>query len=43
MGCQRDIAQKVIGKKTDYILALKNNQGTPREDVESLLVEQSRM
>jgi hypothetical protein len=26
MGCQRDIAQKVIGKKADYVLALKGNQ-----------------
>jgi Transposase DDE domain len=34
MGCQRDIAQKVIDKKADYILALKGNQGTLREDVE---------
>jgi predicted transposase YbfD/YdcC len=33
MGCQRDIAQKVIDKKADYILALKGNQGTLREDV----------
>jgi hypothetical protein len=36
MGCQRDIAQKVIDKKADYILALKGNQGTLREDVESI-------
>ena len=34
MGCQRDIAQKVIEKKADYILALKGNQGSLREDVE---------
>jgi predicted transposase YbfD/YdcC len=27
MGCQRDISQKVIDKKADYILALKGNQG----------------
>ena len=26
MGCQRDIAQKVIDKKADYVLALKGNQ-----------------
>jgi predicted transposase YbfD/YdcC len=25
-GCQRDIAQKVIDKKADYVLALKGNQ-----------------
>ena len=28
MGCQRDIAQKIIDKKADYVLALKGNQGT---------------
>ena len=34
IGCQRDIAQKIIDKKADYILALKGNQGTLRNDVE---------
>ena len=28
MGCQRDIAAKIIEKKADYILALKGNQTT---------------
>ena len=32
MGRQRDISQKIIDKKADYILALKGNQGTLRED-----------
>jgi predicted transposase YbfD/YdcC len=40
MGCQRDIAKKIIDKKADYILALKGNQGTLREDVELFAVEQ---
>src|SRR5713226_534794 len=40
MGCQRDIAQKVVNKKADYILALKGNQGTLREDVELFAAEQ---
>ena len=40
MGCQRDIAKKIIGKKADYILALKGNQGTLREDVELFANEQ---
>jgi predicted transposase YbfD/YdcC len=40
MGCQRDISQKVIEKKADYILALKGNQGTLREDVEVFAAEQ---
>ena len=30
MGCQRDIAAKIIAKKADYILALKGNQGSLR-------------
>ena len=34
MGCQRDIAQEILNKKADYVLALKGNQGTLREDVE---------
>src|SRR5215472_18368921 len=34
MGCQREIAQKVVEKKADYVLALKGNQGSLRADVE---------
>jgi len=33
MGCQRDIAQKIVEKKADYVLALKGNQGSLRERV----------
>jgi predicted transposase YbfD/YdcC len=40
MGCQREIAKKIIDKKADYILALKGNQGTLREDVELFATEQ---
>ncbi|MER2520114.1 MAG: ISAs1 family transposase, partial [Bdellovibrionales bacterium] len=40
MGCQREIAQKIIDKKANYILALKGNQGTLRDDVERLLQQQ---
>ena len=40
MGCQRAIAQKIIDKKADYILALKGNQGTLRDDVELFAAEQ---
>ena len=40
MGCQRDIATKITAKKADYILALKGNQGTLREDVEVFANEQ---
>jgi predicted transposase YbfD/YdcC len=30
MGCQRDVARKIIDKKADYVLALKGNQGRLR-------------
>ena len=32
MGCQKDIASKIISKKADYILAVKDNQPTLRLD-----------
>ena len=40
MGCQRDIAAKIIDKQADYVLALKGNQGTLRDDVEVFASEQ---
>jgi predicted transposase YbfD/YdcC len=40
MGCQREIARKIVEKKADYILALKGNQGSLREDVEVFVAEQ---
>ena len=40
MGYQRDIAQKVVDKKADYVLALKGNQGSLREDAELFVAEQ---
>jgi predicted transposase YbfD/YdcC len=40
MGCQRDIAANILAKKADYVLALKGNQGTLREDVEIFAAEQ---
>ncbi len=40
MGCQKQIAKLIIDKKADYILALKGNQGTLREDVELFAAEQ---
>jgi predicted transposase YbfD/YdcC len=43
MGCQRDIAAKIVEKKADYILALKGNQGTLREDVEVFVAEQKAL
>lgn len=40
MGCQRDIAQKILDKKADYVMALKGNQGTLRADVDLFVAEQ---
>ncbi len=37
MGCQKDIAQKIIEKKADYILSLKGNHSTLHEDVKLFL------
>ena len=33
MGCQKKIASKIIGKKADYVLALKGNQGNLYNEV----------
>ena len=33
MGCQKDIAEKIIEKEADYVFALKGNQGTLHDDV----------
>ncbi len=33
MGCQRNIAEKIIDKKADYIMGLKGNQGTAHKEV----------
>ena len=40
IGCQRNIAKQIVDAKADYILALKGNQTTLREDVEFFAVEQ---
>ena len=34
MGCQREIAAKIIAKDADYVMALKGNQSSLRDDVE---------
>ena len=36
MGCQTEIAQLIIEKEADYVLALKGNQGTLHNDVQDL-------
>jgi predicted transposase YbfD/YdcC len=35
MGCQKDIAEKIIEKKADYVFSLKGNQGTLHDEVSS--------
>ncbi len=40
MGCQREISQAIIDKKADYILALKGNQGTLKDDAKLYVEEQ---
>jgi len=35
MGCQKEIAKKIISKKGDYLLALKNNQRNLSNDVKA--------
>lgn len=39
MGCQREIAQKIIDKGADYVLALKGNQGHLSADIDKLFTE----
>jgi predicted transposase YbfD/YdcC len=34
MGCQTDVAEKIIDREADYVLALKENQGNLYEDVD---------
>ena len=40
MGCQRAIADKILDRKADYVLALKGNQGSLRDDVAIFTAEQ---
>ena len=40
MGCQKEIARKIVEKEADYVLALKGNQGTLSDDVELFFTEQ---
>jgi predicted transposase YbfD/YdcC len=37
MGCQKDIAQKIVERGGDYVLALKGNQSALQEDVQVFL------
>lgn len=40
MGCQKKIAKKILDKGADYVLSLKGNQSTLRDDVELYFKEQ---
>jgi len=37
MGCQRKTAGKIVGAGADYVISLKGNQGTAREEVKAFL------
>ncbi len=39
MGCQKEIAEQIIEKEADYILALKGNQGNLHKSVEQIFTE----
>jgi predicted transposase YbfD/YdcC len=39
MGCQYEIANKIVKKKADYVFSLKGNQGNLCEDVEAFFVD----
>ncbi len=42
-GCQREIADKIIEGKGDYVLTLKGNQGTLHENVANWIANNSKM
>ena len=39
MGCQKEIAKKIVSKKADYVLALKGNQGHLHVDVNTFFTD----
>lgn len=40
MGCQKEIAARIVEKKADYVLAVKRNQGTLHEQINSFFEDQ---
>lgn len=40
MGCQQEIAQKILDKQADYVLALKGNHKLLHQDVTEFLIQQ---
>lgn len=43
MGCQQDIAEKIVGKEADYILAVKNNQEHLHDDLQEAFSQQKNI
>jgi predicted transposase YbfD/YdcC len=43
MGCQKEIAKKIISKKADYLLAVKGNQPSLLEQIEKFFTYQHNM
>jgi predicted transposase YbfD/YdcC len=43
MGCQRDIAKKIVEGEANYILALKGNQGSLCDDIALFVAEQRKL
>ncbi|SEQ03003.1 hypothetical protein SAMN04244573_00904, partial [Azotobacter beijerinckii] len=41
IGCQKTVAEQIVAAKADYVLALKDNHPTLREEVALWLDEQS--
>lgn len=41
MGCQRSIAQQIVDREADYVLALKGNQGNLLDDVKTFMDRQA--
>lgn len=39
MGCQKDIAARVVDKKADYVLALKGNHATALKEIEQFFTD----
>lgn len=42
LGCQKEIATRIVDKKADYVLTLKENQGTLSTDVAELFADLER-
>jgi len=43
MGCQRDIARKIIEKEADYIFSMKGNQGNMHKDIKRFFKKQKKV